>query len=142
MSGTGEPAEPRRALAPLWFAGGLLSVGIGGLGVIVPGLPTTVFFIVAAACFSKSNKRFEQWVLNLPRIGRTVRDYREGLGMPRRAKVVAVTMIVVVSTLSAVLTAGSAAVAGAIVALGLIGALYVTFRVPTRERVLAQRDRP
>ena len=90
MAGTGEPAEPRRALAPLWFAGGLVSVGIGGLGVVVPGLPTTVFFIVAAACFSRSNKRFEQWVLNLPRIGRTVSDYREGLGMPRRSKVVAV----------------------------------------------------
>lgn len=142
MADPGEPAEARRALALLWFAGGLLSVGIGGLGVIVPGLPTTVFFIVAAACFSKSNKRFEQWVLHLPRIGRTVSDYREGLGMPRRSKVVAVTMILVVSTFSAVLTISNPAVGAAILALGVIGALYVTFRVPTRERVLAERGLP
>jgi uncharacterized protein len=142
MAGTGEPAEPRRALAPLWFAGGLVSVGIGGLGVVVPGLPTTVFFIVAAACFSRSNKRFEQWVLNLPRIGRTVSDYREGLGMPRRSKVVAVAMIVVVSCLSALLTVSNPAVGAAILALGAVGALYVSFRVPTRERVLAERERP
>ncbi len=133
-------AEGRRATAPLWFAGGILSVGIGGIGVIVPGLPTTVFFIVAAACFSRSSPRFEQWVLNLPRIGRTVGDYRAGLGMPRRSKVVAVTMIVVVSTLSAVL-AGPPAAWG-IAALGLVGALYVTFRVPTRERLLAERPPP
>lgn len=142
MAGTGQPSEPRRAMAPLWFAGGLVSVGIGGLGVVVPGLPTTVFFIIAAACFSKSNKRFEQWVLNLPRIGRTVSDYRAGLGMPRRSKVVAVSMIVVVSTISAVLTISSPAVGAAIVVLGVVGALYVTFRVPTRERVLAERDLP
>ena len=131
----------RRATAPLWFVGGLLSVGLGTLGVIVPGLPTTVFFIVAAACFSRSSPRFEQWVLNLPRIGKTVRDYRAGLGMPRRSKVIAVVMILGVSTLSAVL-AGLWPVGTAILALGLVGALYVTFRVPTRERVLAERQPP
>lgn len=128
------------AAAPLWFAGGLLSVGIGGVGVVVPGLPTTVFFIVAAACFSRSSPRFEQWVLNLPKIGGTVRDYRAGLGMPRRSKVIAVTMIVGVSTLSAVLAGGP--LGWAIAGLGLVGALYVTFRVPTRERVLAERRPP
>ena len=132
--------EARRATAPLWFVGGLLSVGLGSLGIIVPGLPTTVFFIVAAACFSRSSPRFEQWVLNLPRVGRTVRDYRAGLGMPRRSKVVAVTMILAVSTLSAVLVGWP--VGAAIVALGLVGALFVTFRVPTRERVLADRPPP
>ena len=132
--------QPRRAPAPLWFVGGLLSVAIGGIGVVVPGLPTTVFFIVAAACFSRSSPRFEQWVLNLPKIGRTVRDYRAGLGMPRRSKIIAVTMIVALSTLSAVLAGGTVGLA--IVALGLVGALFVTFRVPTRERVLDQQQPP
>ncbi|HEX2046930.1 MAG TPA: YbaN family protein [Acidimicrobiales bacterium] len=130
----------RRAFAPLWFTAGLLSVGIGGIGVVVPGLPTTVFFIVAAACFSRSNKRFEQWVLDLPKIGRLVRDHRAGLGMPRRAKVMAVTTILVVATASGVLAIGGV-VGAAVVALGIVGALYVTFRVPTRERVLAERQR-
>ena len=133
-------SRPRRAAAPLWFVGGLLSVAIGGIGVVVPGLPTTVFFIVAAACFSRSSPRFEQWVLDLPKIGRTVRDYRAGLGMPRRSKLIAVTMIVAVSTLSAVLAGGL--LGWGIIALGLVGALYVTFRVPTRERVLDQPPPP
>ena len=135
----GGSGELRRATAPLWFLAGLVSVGIGSIGVVVPGLPTTVFFIVAAACFSRSNKRFERWVLNLPRIGQVVRDHRAGLGMPRRAKVVAVTMILVVSTVSGGFLIANRAVGGAVLALGLVGALYVTFRVPTRERVVAQR---
>ena len=134
--------QHRRATAPLWFVGGLLSVAIGGIGVVVPGLPTTVFFIVAAACFSRSSPRFEQWVLNLPKIGRTVRDHRAGLGMPRRAKVIAVAMIVTVSTASAVVAIGNRPLGWAVLALGLVGALYVTFRVPTRERVLAERQPP
>jgi len=133
--------QRRRATAPLWFVAGLLSVGIGFVGVVVPGLPTTVFFVVAAACFSRSNERFERWVLNLPKIGPMVRDHREGLGMPRRAKVVAVTMILVVSTASGVFAIGNRAVGAGVIALGLVGALYVAFRVPTREQVLAERQR-
>ena len=132
----------RRATAPLWFVGGLLCVGLGGLGIVVPGLPTTVFFIVAAACFSRSNKRFERWVLDLPRIGPLVRDHRAGLGMPRRAKVVAVATILVVATASGVFAIRNRAVGGIVVAVGVIGALYVAFRVPTRERVVAERQEP
>ena len=66
----------------------------------MPGLPTTVFFVIAAACFSRSSPRFEQWVLTRPGIGPMVRDYRAGLGMPRRAKVAAITCIVVVCSIS------------------------------------------
>lgn len=126
----------------LWFGGGLVSVGLGSLGVIVPGLPTTVFFIVAAACFARSNPRFEQWVLNLPKIGPTVRDHRAGLGMRRRAKVVAVTMILGVSLASAVFAIENTTVALIVVGVGLVGAAYVLLRVPTRERVLAERGEP
>ncbi|MEL6984556.1 MAG: YbaN family protein, partial [Actinomycetota bacterium] len=85
----------------LYLAAGLGFVAIGGVGVIVPGLPTTVFFIMAAWCFSRSSRRLENWVLNLPGIGPMVRDYRSGLGMPRRAKVAAISCIVLAVGLSA-----------------------------------------
>ena len=123
----------------LWLVGGVISVGLGSLGIIVPGLPTTVFFIVAAACFARSNPRFEQWVLDLPRIGRMVREYREGLGMPRRAKVLAVTTMLVVATASGVFAIQNRAVGMVVIAVALVGAVYVMFAVPTRERVAAER---
>lgn len=119
---------PVRRLA--FVGGGLACVGIGSVGLVVPGLPSTVFFIVAAACFSRSSPRLEQWVLGLPRIGPTVRDYRAGLGMPRRAKVFAIGSIVVFSTLSIVLL--DSVVARSIIAVvAAIGVWYVAWRVPT-----------
>lgn len=123
----------------LWFAAGWLSVALGSVGVVVPGLPTTVFFIVAASCFARSSPRFERWVLGLPKIGPMVRDHRAGLGMPRRAKVAAATSIVVAVTLSVVLAIEHQAVAAAVVGAGAVGLWYVLGRVPTRERVLARR---
>ncbi len=123
----------------LWFAGGLVSVGLGGLGIVVPGLPTTVFFIVAASCFARSSPRFEAWVLGLPRIGGMVRDHRDGLGMPRRAKAWALGSMWLFVGLSAVLTRSRPVVPAVIVAVALVGTWYIVRRVPTRERVEAER---
>ena len=134
-------ALPRRGpvARASWLVGGLVAVAVGAVGIVVPGLPTTVFFIVAAWCFSHSSPRLERWVLNLPRIGPVVGDYRAGLGMPRRAKAIAVSMIAVFVTLSVVLFIGSLPWRLMVLALGAIGVAYITLRVPTRERVLEQR---
>lgn len=121
----------------VWFGAGWAAVGVGGVGVVVPGLPTTVFFIVAASCFARSSPRFERWVLELPRVGPMVRDHRAGLGMPRRAKAWAIGMMLFFAGTSAVLAAGRPIVAGAIAALAAIGTWYIARRVPTRERVVA-----
>jgi uncharacterized membrane protein YbaN (DUF454 family) len=120
----------------VWFTVGWVAVGIGSVGIVVPGLPTTVFFIIAASCFARSSPRFERWVLDLPRVGPLVRDYRAGLGMPRRSKQWAVAMIVVFAGLSAVSARSIPWLAASIAALGAIGVWYVVCRVPTRERVL------
>ncbi|MGH9267809.1 MAG: YbaN family protein [Acidimicrobiales bacterium] len=130
-------AAPRGPARWLLLAAGLLCVGLGIIGVVVPGLPTTVFFIMAAACFARSNPRFERWVLDLPHIGPLVRDHRAGLGMRRRAKTTAVTAIIVVSLASAV-AIGRVGVSAAVIALGLAGVAYIQWRVPTREVVLAR----
>ena len=108
-----------------------MAVLLGGLGIIVPGLPTTVFFIIAAWCFSKSSPRFEQWVLDLPRIGPMVRAHRAGEGMPRKAKAWAIGMMVTFGTLSA-FAVDNPAIAGLILALVAVGAWYITTRVPTQ----------
>jgi uncharacterized membrane protein YbaN (DUF454 family) len=122
----------------LWLAGGCASVVVGTIGIVVPGLPTTGFFVLAASCFARSSPRFEAWVLRLPGIGPAVRDYRDGLGMARRAKVMAVSSIVIAVGLSAGLALeGVARIV--VLALGAVGVWFVGWHIPTRERVLALR---
>jgi len=135
-SGVGEsnpgPALSRGPVRLLWLLIGCLSVAVGGIGVVVPGLPTTVFMIIAASCFARSMPRFERWILDLPGVGPLVRDYRNGLGMPRRAKRLAVATIMVMSGVSAGLLVNSPAVRGVVVAVALGGIWYLIRRVPTR----------
>lgn len=133
-----DATTPRVAGSPLvralWVAAGLVCVGIGALGVVLPGLPTTIFFIGAAACFTRSSPRLEAWVLRLPGIGPAVRDHRAGLGMPRRAKVLASASIVIFSGL-AVVVIEARWVQATVAAAAVLGVLVVLVRVPTRERV-------
>ncbi|MEO0494419.1 MAG: YbaN family protein [Actinomycetota bacterium] len=142
-----DPSPPTTTLAPArsriargaWSLAGLVAVALGAIGIVVPGLPTTIFFIIAAWAFSKSSPRLEAWVLGLPKIGPLVQDHRDGLGMPRRAKGLAIAMIVLFAGVSAWLVDGWV-IPLTIVATGAVGIAYIAFRVPTRERVLAERD--
>lgn len=121
----------------MWLALGLLAVGLGGLGVVLPGLPSTGFFILAAWCFARSSHRMERWVLSLPGVGAMVADHRAGLGMSRRAKVIAVSMMMLAGGASVVWALDHVAVRTIVVAAVVVGVWFVTTRVPTKERVLA-----
>jgi len=116
----------------VWLTLGWIAVGIGGIGVVIPGLPTTVFMVFAAWCFSKSSPRFERWLLELPGIGPMISDFRDGLGMPKRAKISTLAMITVAVTLSAIVVDHSI-VRLVIIAAGIVGLYWVGMRVPTRE---------
>lgn len=71
----------------LLIAAGSLSVALGILGIFLPLLPTTVFFLMAAACFMRSSDRLYNWLINHRWFGSYIRNYREHRAMTMEAKV-------------------------------------------------------
>ena len=65
---------------------GLLSVAVGVVGIFVPLLPTTVFLLLAAACFVRSSDRLYRWLITNRVFGSYIRNYREHRAMPLGAK--------------------------------------------------------
>ncbi len=106
-------------------------MGVGTVGIVVPGLPTTGFFVLAAWCFARSSPRLEQWVLDLPKIGPLVRNYRAGYGMSRKNKVVAIAMMWTAIVISVTVTRERPLIGLGTALLGVIGTAYLVWRVPT-----------
>jgi uncharacterized membrane protein YbaN (DUF454 family) len=73
-------------LKPFYFAAGVVSVALGIAGIPLPLLPTVPFFILAAFCFARSSPALEQRLLADPRIGPSIRLWRERGAISRRGK--------------------------------------------------------
>ncbi|CAB3678831.1 YbaN family protein [Achromobacter pestifer] len=73
-----------------WLALGCLMVALGVIGALLPVMPTTIFLILAAGCFARSSPRLESWLLNHPRFGATLRQWREQGAISRKGKLCAV----------------------------------------------------
>ncbi len=79
-----------RVTRPFLLALGWVAVGLGVFGVFVPGLPTTPFLLIALWAFSKTSKRFHDWLYNHPRLGPPLRDWRQHGVIPVWAKILAI----------------------------------------------------
>jgi uncharacterized membrane protein YbaN (DUF454 family) len=84
---------------------GLFFVGIGVVGAFLPLLPTVPFLLLALFCFARGNPAWEQRLLDHPRWGPPLREWRERRAIPRRAKKAALTAMAV-SVVITGLTAG------------------------------------
>ena len=77
----------RRAIALLlWRALALLMLVLGLIGIVVPGLPTVPFLLLAAWAGGRGWPALEAWLLDHPRHGAAIRRWRERRAIPRRAK--------------------------------------------------------
>ncbi|MFG6461043.1 YbaN family protein [Roseateles sp. DXS20W] len=86
----------RRTLARLlWRALAVLSIALGLVGIVLPGLPTVPFLLLAAWAGSHGWPALEQWLLAHPRFGPPIRRWREHGAVPRRAKWLASLMMTV-----------------------------------------------
>lgn len=83
-----EPAAPHggRAARAVWLVAGLVGLGLGGVGIVVPLMPTTIFVILAAGCFARSSPRLDAWLRTHPRFGPPIRAWQAERAIPARAK--------------------------------------------------------
>lgn len=94
----------------LYIALGLLCVALGAAGVVVPGLPTTPFLLLASWLFYRSSPRLQQWLL-ASWLGRYIRSYHRHGGMTATQKAGAVGVMLFFVLLSALVFIPSGSVA-------------------------------
>ncbi|MCU4334527.1 YbaN family protein [Acinetobacter pittii] len=78
-----------------WRSLVVIFITLGIIGAILPGMPTTVFLILAAWAASKGWPQMDDWLLNHPKYGPTLRDWRANGTVPRKAKWIASIMMAI-----------------------------------------------
>ncbi len=77
-------------MRPLYFLLGWCFFGLGAVGTVVPGLPTTPFMLLALWAFSKSSRRFHDWLYAHRLFGPPLQQWRSHRVIPGKAKLLAV----------------------------------------------------
>lgn len=73
---------------------GVLCVVIGFVGLVIPGLPSTVFFLIAVWAFARSSPTMHAWLWHHPRFGKIIQAWsRDGI-IPTRCKIYALLTMV------------------------------------------------
>ena len=119
LLGAAPRGRPRNTVANKVFFNvlGILFVGLGILGAILPLLPATPFLLLASACFVRGSDRLHDWLMQNRVLGTYIRNFKERRGMPVRAKVVTILIL----WASLLFSAYRLDMGGVRLALGLVG---------------------
>jgi len=79
----------------LWFGIGMMSLGMAYIGFVVPGIPFSIFLVFSAYCFTKSSKKWHDWLYDHKYFGPFLRNWIEKKVFPTWAKY---SMIIVMSS--------------------------------------------
>jgi hypothetical protein len=127
MTDTASAPSLRQALL---VAAGLLALGFGLIGVVLPGLPTTPF-VLSPPPVLPGLAPLHRWLTQHRYLGPMVRDWEAHRSLPLRIKWISTTLMLTMVALSAWQFMGRPWLQALLIALGLIGA-WVVWRIPTR----------
>ena len=113
------------------YCAGFLFLCLGIAGYFLPGLPGTIFLILAAGCFLRSNQRMYKWVTEHKLFGRPVKRFLETGGMPARAKIISVSCVWLFSLVSMLAPYHLVWFKVPVIVLALAGTWYILSRPTT-----------
>lgn len=70
----------------LYLVSGVILVVVGVIGIFLPVLPTTIFLILASACFVKGSPKANEWLRNHKILGIYLTNYQDKTGLTVKVK--------------------------------------------------------
>jgi len=113
-----------------WLTIGVFSLALGGVGILLPLLPTTPFVLVAAVAFAKSSNRLHQWLLDHNVFGPLIDNWRRNGSISRSTKIVSVLSMIAIFIVSLLLSVPTHVIVIQAVILGACAVFILTRPLP------------
>ena len=110
---------------------GTLSLFIGAIGIVVPGLPTTPFLLLTAGLYIKSSDKLYAKLIANRFVGSYIAKFNQRKGMTIKSKIYAITTMWAMIALSCIFFIEPFKTILAVSAFGIIGTIVMGFVVPT-----------
>lgn len=121
-----------RAMRSLYWAGGALALLLAVLGIVLPGLPTTPFVLVAGTCFVRASPRAHAWLLRNKTFGPLLSEWETHRSVPRRVKRIGLTAMALTAGFSLWFFIGQPLIQ-ALVLTGVATGVIVVLHLPSRD---------
>jgi len=72
---------------------GSISLALGILGIFLPVLPTTPFLLLSASLYLKGSEKLYNWLMNHPKLGPYITNFRIHKSIPLKAKIISILMM-------------------------------------------------
>ena len=123
-----------KGLWNIWNLAGSFFVGIGIVGIFLPLLPTVPLLILASFCYWRGSPKFYNWLINLGAVGKLIKDFREGKGLPAKAKFHGILYMWISMGISITFFVSSMALRMTMVLIGIGVTIYI-LRIKTSEPI-------
>jgi uncharacterized membrane protein YbaN (DUF454 family) len=120
---------------------GTVSLGVGIVGIVVPGLPTTPFLLLTAGLYMRSSDTLYQYLVSNKYVGSYINDFRTNKGMSLRAKIYAILMMWTMITLSCIFLVENTPTKLLIISIGILGTIIMGFIIPTISNSISNKNK-
>jgi len=120
-------------LKPIYIVLGTLSLILGIIGIIVPGLPATPFILLTAWLYLRGSDKLYNRLLKHKHLGKYIDDFRSGKGMTMWFKLGSLFLMIIMVTVSCLFILEATWLKNLVVGSALLGAVVMMFVIPTQK---------
>lgn len=110
---------------------GTLSLFVGLLGIIIPGLPATPFLLITAGLYAKSSQKLYNRLISNKIIGPHILEFRKSRGMTLKLKLISIFTMWIMTAISVIFYLEDPVMKVMIPAFAFLGTLVLLFIVRT-----------
>jgi len=110
---------------------GTISLFLGIIGTVIPGLPTTPFLLLSASLYIRSSKRLYNWLISSKYLGHYISDFKEKKGMSKNVKLSSIGLMWLMIILSIIFVIDPLWIKVGVFLLGIIGTIVMGFIIKT-----------